>query len=344
LLLQLMQQNGRLLSAFDLLEARLHTIEEHLGIDAPLLSEGVVPGGLSVGERAPGFALTSLDSGPSTLEALRAAGKQVVLVFSDPSCGPCTALLPDLSRWQREHAATATFALISRGTEEANRAKRTEFGVVNVLIQDDREVAEAYRVAGTPSAVVVRPDGTIGSGIVAGADGIRQLVARINGRLVAGANGAAPQPAAPPPGVPVGSPAPNATLTDLEGDPFELSDYRGEPVALLFWNPACGFCQRMLDDIKAWETEPQQAAPKLVVVSAGPADTNREQGFRSVLGLDEGFTVGKSFGAAGTPSAVLIDSEGNVASAVAVGADQVMTLLQSEGPGRQADRALETSA
>src|SRR5205814_421868 len=70
LLLQLMQQNGRLLSAFDLLESRLKTIEERLGIDAPLLSEGVVPGGLPVGERAPGFTLRSLDGDPATLDAL----------------------------------------------------------------------------------------------------------------------------------------------------------------------------------------------------------------------------------------------------------------------------------
>src|SRR5204863_10189587 len=93
----------------------------------------------------------------------------------------------------------------------------------------------------------------------------------------------------------------------------------------------CGFCQRMLDDIKAWEAEPRQGAPKLVVVSAGPAETNREQGFRSVLGLDEAFTGGKAFGAAGTPSAVLVDAEGNVASTVAVGADQVLALLRSSG-------------
>src|SRR4051812_13247776 len=36
LLLQLMQQNGRLLSAFDLVENRLKAVEARLGIDAPL--------------------------------------------------------------------------------------------------------------------------------------------------------------------------------------------------------------------------------------------------------------------------------------------------------------------
>jgi peroxiredoxin len=267
-----------------------------------------------------------------------------MLLFTDPGCGPCTALLPDLSRWQQVHASHATIALISRGSEEANRAKSTEFGVANILLQEDREVAEAYRVAGTPSAVVVRPNGTIGSHVAAGADGIRALVTSLAGATVPGRDGRPAQPPALPVAVPIGEPAPDATLTDLEGEPFELSDYRGQPVALLFWNPQCGFCQRMLDDLKAWEQKAQEDAPQLVVVSTGAVETNREQGFRSPLGLDEGFNVGKAFGAAGTPSAVLIDANGNVASGVAVGADQVLTLLQTSGPGRQAGRVLETSA
>jgi peroxiredoxin len=319
-----MQQNGRLLSAFDLLESRLKTVEERLGIDAPLLSEGVVPGGLAVGERAPAFALSGLDAGETTLDALRATGKRVVLLFTDPACGPCTALLPDVSRWQQVHAADATIVLVSRGSEDANRAKRTEFGVTNVLVQENREVAEAYRAAGTPSAVLVRPDGTIGSPVVAGAEGIRQLVESLRGPSVPSHDGART-----PAGLSVGEPAPQATLTDLEGETFELADFRGTPTALLFWNPGCGFCERMLEDLKKWERKRPKRAPKLLVVSAGSAEVNREQGLRSPIGLDEGFKVGRAFGAAGTPSAVLLDADGKVASAVGVGADAVFELLRT---------------
>jgi thioredoxin-like negative regulator of GroEL len=112
---------------------------------------------------------------------LRAAGKPVLLFFTDPDCGPCTALLPDLGRWQRESQARVTMALVSRGTAEAHRAKTTEHGLANVLLQRDREVAEAYQVRGTPSTVLVRPDGTIGSALAQGADAIRLLVARTVG-------------------------------------------------------------------------------------------------------------------------------------------------------------------
>jgi peroxiredoxin len=341
MLLQLMQQNGRLLSAFDHLESRLKTVEERLGIDAPLLSEGVVPGGLSVGERAPTFTLPTLEGEPATLDLLRAAGKPVLLLFTDPGCGPCTTLLPDVSRWQQVHAPHATFVLVSRGGEQANRAKRTEFGVSNILLQQDREVAESYRVAGTPSGVVVRPDGTVGSHIAVGADGIRQLVTSLVGSAGPSGNGHVPDPAAPPfavpVAVPIGEPAPQVAISDLDGDPFDLSDYEGEATAVLFWNPQCGFCRQMLDDLKAWEQAPPEGAPKLVLVSSGSSETNRDMGLRAPIGLDDAFEVGRSFGAAGTPSAVLVDAEGRVASSVVVGAVEVLGLLaKSQAPSEAA--------
>jgi hypothetical protein len=48
-------------------------------------------------------------------------------------------------------------AVISRGSIEANRAKTDGHNVTQILLQKDREVAEAYSCAGTPGAIVVRP-------------------------------------------------------------------------------------------------------------------------------------------------------------------------------------------
>jgi hypothetical protein len=49
----------------------------------------------------------------------------------------------------------------------------------------------------------------------------------------------------------------------------------------------------------------------------------------STILLDQGFNTGQSFGASGTPSAILVDSEGKVASSLAVGGPDVMNLLRS---------------
>src|SRR5205823_3991505 len=94
--------------------------------------------------------------------------------------------------------------------------KVSEHGIMQVLLQKDREVAEAYRVDSTPSAVLVRPDGTVGSPLAQGADAIRTLITQVVNRsalrmlpLAAPTNGrtggdASSQPAHPG----VGEPAP----------------------------------------------------------------------------------------------------------------------------------------
>ena len=108
-------------------------------------------------------------------------------------------------------------------------------------------------------------------------------------------------------------------LNNLDGETVRLVDFAGHPTAVLFWNPGCGFCQRMLDDLKSWETEKPEDAPKLLVVSSGEVGRNRELGLSPPVVLDSGFNVGRAFGASGTPSAVLVGADGKIASGLAVG-------------------------
>jgi hypothetical protein len=95
---------------------------------------------------------------------------------------------------------------------------------------------------------------------------------------------------------------------------------------VLFWNLGCGFCQQVLPDLKTWEADPPPGAPQLLVVSAGTVEANQAMGLRSPVVLDQGFNAGRTFGATGTPSAVLIDAQGRIASPVAVGAAAVLAL------------------
>ena len=291
LLLNLLRQSGRLL-------LRLEAVEQRLGVQperAPGAEPEVPQLGLPVGTAAPPFALPGLYGETLTLDALRARGNPVVLLFTDPSCGPCNALLPEVGRWQRAHDGEITMAVVSRGTADENRAKSTEHGITNVLLQQDREVAEAYGEEGTPAAVVVRPDGTIGSALAAGADAIGALVATtvgtpgaaLPGSPVATAggtadgsgNGAAPAPAQPA-GPTIGEAAPPLKLPDVNGRTINLSGYRGTRALVLFWNPGCGFCEQMLDELRAWDADPPEGAPKLLVVATGDEDQIRAMGLR----------------------------------------------------------------
>jgi len=238
-----------------------------------------------------------------------------MLLFTDPDCGPCNALLPEVGRWQQEHAEKLTISLISRGSPEENRTKTTEHGVTNVVLQEDWEVSESYEVAGTPSAVLINPDGTIGSYVAGGPEAIAALVA----------DALKPR---------VGDPAPEIKLPELSGETTELKDFEGEKTLVLFWNPGCGFCQQMLDDLKELESNPPAGAPKVLVVSAGTKEANEAMGLSSPVVLDQEFAVGRAFGAFGTPSGVLVDEEGKIASEVVVG-DQAVLALAQDGQAQE---------
>jgi peroxiredoxin len=351
LLVHLLGQNGRLLVRLDKIEEAL--VERGMiDLDAEADDEAEEEEGLPLGAPAPAFALTGVHGETMTLDALRASGKPTLLVFSDPTCGPCNALLPDLGKWQREHAAALTVAMVSRGAAEANRAKATEHGLNHVLLQKDNEVADAYQAFGTPTGVIVRADGTIGSGAAPGRDAIGRLVKQtVEGKLPTGAAAARPArpaarpaPAAAPPPSNLGQPAPAVSLPDLGGGTVDLADLQGQPTAVLFWNPGCGFCARMLPDLKAWEENAPADAPKLLVVSTGDLEQNKAMGLKSPIVLDSGFATGRAFGASGTPSAVLVDKEGKIASGVAVGAPSVLGLLRNEAPAAAANGAAEPDA
>ena len=121
-------------------------------------------------------------------------------------------------------------------------------------------------------------------------------------------------------------PAPEIKLSDLQGKQRNLAAFRGRTTLVLIWNPRCGFCQRMLDDLKTLDASPPPGAPKILVVSAGTLEANKAMELRSTVVLDQEFDAGSAFGTNGTPTAVLVDERGKIASEVAVGAPAVLAL------------------
>jgi thiol-disulfide isomerase/thioredoxin len=117
-------------------------------------------------------------------------------------------------------------------------------------------------------------------------------------------------------------------LPTTEGGFVGLDDYLGEPAVVVFWNVGCGFCQRMISDLKEIEDEAGDKLSRVLFVSQGDIEANKEQGLKSKMVIDDGFTMGKAFGANGTPSAIKLDAEGKVASQLAIGADPVLTLIE----------------
>jgi len=140
------------------------------------LPETVASRGLPLESVAPAFELKGFSENGGSLRALLGYEKPVMLLFANPKCGPCAALFQEVGQWQQAHAAQVTIAVISQGTLKDNFVNTARNDLRNVFVQSEREIAELYEARLTPSAVLIRPDGLIGSKVVAGADKIRSLL------------------------------------------------------------------------------------------------------------------------------------------------------------------------
>ncbi len=201
LLVQVLRQQGRMLMRFE-------SIEQHLGMRSEQPQQHF---GLEPGTQAPAFA---------ELERLLEPRLPLLLVFTDPDCGPCKALAPQIAQWQEELRDRLTIATLSHDAEGG------------------REAAEAYEAWGTPVAVLITPDGRIASYLAQGSEAINGLVGALQ----------IAKPAISP-----GDDAPDLVVKTLDGNEVALASLRGAPALLVFWNEDCGFCQRMRPDLRGWE-------------------------------------------------------------------------------------------
>lgn len=139
--------------------------------------------GLPVGAPAPPFDLPLLAGDHASIETLTTDGAPVLLVFGGSNCAACAELWSDIERWQRDHRAALRIAVVGIGRPQSIEMKLMGNDVQDVLLADDSRLLEAYQVPRLPSAVVVRPDGTVGSETVTGPAAIRELVqARVGAR------------------------------------------------------------------------------------------------------------------------------------------------------------------
>jgi peroxiredoxin len=130
--------------------------------------------GLKAGTPAPDFRLPRLDGrGQLALSELR--GRIVLLVFSDPHCGPCQALAPQLEALHRKQSEVA-IVMISRGEPSENHAKVKEHGLTfPVVLQHQWEISRCYAMFATPIAYLIGEDGILLRDVALGTDAILDL-------------------------------------------------------------------------------------------------------------------------------------------------------------------------
>ena len=69
-------------------------------------------------------------------------------------------------------------------------------------------------------------------------------------------------------------PAPDFTLTDQNGEPHTLSDYKGQVVFLNFWATWCGPCKQEMPDIQAMYEEFNQNSDEVVILGVANPKTD----------------------------------------------------------------------
>lgn len=117
---------------------------------------------------------------------------------------------------------------------------------------------------------------------------------------------------------PESGPAPDFTLTTLDGGQIKLSALKGRVVLINFWASWCVPCR---DEAPVLEAVWQQYKDKEVVF-VGVAYTDTENGARAFLGefnttypngLDIGTKISELYNIEGVPETFIIDRDGNVA-------------------------------
>jgi thiol-disulfide isomerase/thioredoxin len=132
-------------------------------------------------------------------------------------------------------------------------------------------------------------------------------------------------------GNPPGAEAPELKLEALDRTDSGLATLLDNnlPVLLVFTSPTCGPCRALMPSLARWQRI-HASVVTIAVVSAGAEDEIRaeaeEYGLKHVL-LDPELAAYKAYRANGTPSAVLIGSDGRIASWVASGSEWIERLL-----------------
>jgi peroxiredoxin/uncharacterized membrane protein YphA (DoxX/SURF4 family) len=136
----------------------------------------------------------------------------------------------------------------------------------------------------------------------------------------------------PSDGLPIGAPLPDFAIPDLNGriTQFEHFLHGGKPFLFFFIGANCGPCESLLPEIREWEAELSDRM-RFVFISHGDVETNRQKfgtGDSVVLVEEKDREFANSVHAKWTPTALFVDSDGNIASHIAAGDIAIRRLVE----------------
>lgn len=283
--------------------------------------------GLPIGAPFPDFDIENAIGKSVTLGGLLSDGKPILFLFVGPSCRPCRSLVPEIAQWAGELKGRMKIVLVSTGTAAENLEKFAASDAAEILLQQSRDLALSVSAKWTPTAVVVLANGKVGSHPAVGDNTLRSLIDRIrkadlknefvyftnsNGREVP---------------LKIGQNVPEFSIKGIDGSLVESSQMTGRKTLAVFMSTGCGHCHELLGDIRKWENADTLGDLDVVIFSDGTVDEHKELGMRAPIVLEKGYKTAAALGMRGTPSAVLIDERGVIASEAAIGPPNIKALI-----------------
>ena len=244
--------------------------------------------------------------------------------------------MPKVDEWANELAEKLDFILVSSGEVAENFEKFGSDQNRSILLQKEREFSDLVSARWTPSALLVSSDGRIASHIAAGDSAINELVGKIKANGLDGEfdyfelGNHRPNPSQSR--LTIGETIPDFAVTAIDGQTISSADLRGKLTLVTFWSPTCPHCVDMIGQIKNWDSVKTSSDPDLLVFSDGEEKSHREIGLRSPIVLDKSYKTAQRLGMHGTPSAILVSSDGKFASELAVGAPNIWALIGKRMP------------
>ena len=300
----------------------LELVSHEGGHEVERLDAGSPQEALPIGAPVPDFELPDLNGNSVVSTNLFAQAKPTLLFFVSPACVPCQALLPEIEAWQTELRDQVDFVFISSGKSVENMEKFGGKNFKQVLLQESREIAELFKSKWTPTALLVNGDSIIASHPAVGDAAIRELIVKIktenSSENIFIANGTA---------LKIGENIPDFSIEDLYGKEISAKDFQGKKTLVTFWSTTCPHCLTMIRDLQEWDRAKSADEPNLIVFSDGDNEEHRDIGLKSPILLDKGYLTAATLGMHGTPSAILINENGEFASETALGAENIWALI-----------------
>jgi peroxiredoxin len=324
---RLLRQHGRILRRLESLERR------NSGATA-----GQRAAAIPVGALFPPFRLPDFTGRTTALADL--AGRRALVINWSPSCGFCERIAPELASLQpRLEGRKVELVLLASGNVDANRtlAERHHL-TARVLLTDGSPPIAPFVAAGTPVAYLLDEQGSVARPLAVGANEVIDMARDIsaNGRTPLPTQRALSESRIQRSGLAPGSLAPRFTLEDIHGAPVNFDDFAGRRVLLVFSDPHCRPCDELTPHLVRIQRD-HKADVRIVMVSRGDREENRRKAERHGVNfpvlVQPGWKVSRDYGIFATPVAFLIDEQGTIEREVAVGTDQINSLLEPARAG-----------